>query len=149
MWKRVAVLLGIYIIFRELSFPRRADGLDYERRVLAECRKRGWESCDDLKDALECSKRLIENFPNADELRRLRENEVEKMLQENPDLTRKELEEADKLVARAEKDGFEPEKVIAERMFHIQPDLTQVLLEVWLRERKAHLELLRNKLQVV
>jgi len=148
MWKRVAVLLGIYIIFRELSFPRRTDDLDY-KVMLAECRKRGWESCDELKDALECSKRLIERFPNADELRRLREREVEKMLEENPALTRKELEEADKLLARAEKDGFEPEKVIAERMFHIQPDLTQVLLEVWLRERKAHLELLRNKLQGV
>jgi len=71
------------------------------------------------------------------------------MLQQNPDLTRKKLEEADKLLAAAEKDGFEPEKVVAERMFHIHPDLTQVLLEVWLRERKAHLELLRNKLHGV
>ncbi len=71
------------------------------------------------------------------------------MLQQNPDLTRKKLEEADKLLATAEKDGFEPEKVVADRMFHIHPDLTQVLLEVWLRERKAHLDLLRNKLQGV
>ena len=148
MWKRVAVLLGVYIIFRELFFPRRTDDLDYEV-MLAECRKRGWESCDELKDALECSRRLIENIPNPDELRRLREEEVEKMLQQNPDLTRKKLEEADKLLATAERDGFEPEKVVAERMFHIHPDLTQVLLEVWLRERKAHLELLRNKLHGV
>ena len=146
MWKRVAVLLSIYIIVREFSFPRRTDDLDYEV-MLAECRKRGWESCDELKDALECSKRLIEKIPNPEELTRLREEEVQKMLKENPDLTRKKLEEADKLLATAKKDGFEPEKVVAERMFHIQPDLTQVLLEVWLRERKAHLELLRNKLQ--
>lgn len=148
MWKRVAVLLGIYIIFRELFFPRRADSLDYEL-MLAECRKRGWESCDELKETLECSRRLIEEIPNPDELKRLREKEVEKMLQQNPDLTRKKLEEADKLLAITEKDGFGPEKVVAERMFHIQPDLTQVLLEVWLRERKVHLELLRNKLQGV
>jgi hypothetical protein len=79
----------------------------------------------------------------------LREKEVEKLLQENPELTRKKLEEADKHLARAEKDGFEPEKLVAERMFHIQPDLTQVLLEVWLRERKVHLDLLRSKLQGV
>jgi hypothetical protein len=148
MWKRIAVLLGIYIIFRELFFSRRADSLDYEL-MLAECRKRGWESCDELKETLECSRRLIEEIPNPDELKRLREKEVEKMLQQNPDLTRKKLEEADKLLAITEKDGFGPEKVVAEHMFHIQPDLTQVLLEVWLRERKAHLELLRNKLQGV
>ena len=148
MWKRVAVLLGIYIVLRELSFPRRTDDLDYEV-MLAECRKRGWESCDELKNALDCSRRLIENIPNPDELTRLRQEEVEKMLQQNPDLTRKKLEEADKLLATAEKDGFEPEKVVADRMFHIHPDLTQVLLEVWLRERKAHLDLLRNKLQGV
>ena len=75
-----------------------------------------------------------------------REQEVEKILQQNPDLTRKKLEEADKLLRTAEQDGFAPEKVVADRMFHIHPDLTQVLLEVWLRERKAHLDLLRNKL---
>ena len=59
--------------------------------MLAECRKRGWESCDELKDALDCSRRLIENIPNPDELRRLREEEVQKMLHQNPDLTRKKL----------------------------------------------------------
>jgi hypothetical protein len=148
MWKRIAIVLGIYIIFRELPFPRRADGLDYGL-MLAECRKRGWESCDELKETLECSRRLIEEIANADELKRLREKEVEKLLQENPELTRKKLEEAGQHLARAEKDGFEPEKLVAERMFHIQPDLTQVLLEVWLRERKVHLELLRSKLQNV
>lgn len=148
MWKRIAILLGIYIIFRELPFPRRADGFDYEM-MLAECRKRGWESCDELKETLDCSRRLIEEIPNPDELKRLREKEVEKLLQENPELTRRKLAEADTHLARAEKDGFEPEKLIAERMFHIGPDLTQVLLEVWLRERKVHLELLRSKLQGV
>jgi hypothetical protein len=144
----LSFLLGIYIIFRELPVRRRADGLDYEA-MLAECRKRGWESCDELKETLDCSRRLIEEIANPDELKRLREKEVEKLLQENPELTRKKLEEAGQHLARAEKDGFEPEKLVAERMFQIQPDLTQVLLEVWLRERKVHLDLLRSKLQGV
>jgi hypothetical protein len=75
MWKRIAIVLGIYIIFRELPIRRRADGLDYEA-MLAECRKRGWESCDELKETLDCSRRLIEEIANPDELKRLREKET-------------------------------------------------------------------------
>ena len=109
MWKRVAILLGIYINFRGLPFPRRADGFDYEL-MLAECRKRGWESCDELKETLDCSRRIIEEISNPDELKRLREKEVEKLLQENPELTRRKLEEADTHLAESGKRRFRARK---------------------------------------